>query len=81
MSAIKKSVEAVGGRQAELARRVGVTPAAVTQWVRGRRPVPPERCRAIEDATGGAVTRYDLRPDIFGPPPTNEAQPKEVANG
>lgn len=56
----------------ELARRLNLTPATVNQWVQGSRPVPPERCRAIEDATRGAVTRYDLRPDIFGPPPADE---------
>ena len=69
MNAIKRCIEAVGGRQAELARRVGVTPGAVTQWVQGRRPIPPERCRAIEAATGGVVTRYELRPDVFGAAP------------
>jgi DNA-binding transcriptional regulator YdaS (Cro superfamily) len=25
---------------------------------------------ALEKATDGAVTRYDLRPDVFGNPPT-----------
>lgn len=87
MSAIKRSIEVIGGGQAALARRLGITPAAVNQWVVGSRPVPAERCRAIEAATGGAVTRYDLRPDVFGEPPAaNEspapAQPEaRVVNG
>ena len=42
---------------------LGVTPATVNQWVSGVRPVPIERCPAIEVATHGAVTRRDLRPD------------------
>jgi hypothetical protein len=33
------------------------------------RPVPTDICPAIEAATNGAVTRYELREDIFGPPP------------
>lgn len=73
MDAITRSIEAVGG-QVHLARRLGITPAAVNQWVRGLRPVPAERCRAIEAATAGVVTRYDLRPDVFGPAPANDAQ-------
>lgn len=67
MNAISRAVEAVEG-QAALAKVLGVTPQQVNQWVLGTRPVPPGRCRAIEDATGGVVTRYDLRPDVFGRP-------------
>jgi hypothetical protein len=33
------------------------------------RPVPPEICPKIEEATEGKITRHDLRPDLFGPPP------------
>lgn len=32
------------------------------QWLSNARPVPVERCSAIERATNGAVTRRDLRP-------------------
>lgn len=46
----------------ELARKAGVSPALLYQWRTGRRPVPVERCADIERATGGAVTRRDLRP-------------------
>mgnify|MGYP000945777653 CR=1 FL=1 len=51
------------GSQANLANHIGVSPAAVNQWVSGHRPVPMLRCIDIERATGGAVTRRDLRPD------------------
>ena len=50
--------------QAELAARVGVTPAAVTQWISGHRRVPEARCPAIERATGGLVTCEQLRSDV-----------------
>ncbi|MGH8524172.1 MAG: transcriptional regulator [Gammaproteobacteria bacterium] len=46
------------GSQAALARSLGIRPQAVQQWtVTGC--VPPKRCRAVEDATGGS---HPLRP-------------------
>lgn len=70
--AIRKAIDALDVKTAaELARLVGVRPQAVDKWLRGR--APAERCRAIEEATGGAVTRYELRPDVFGKAP---AEPK-----
>lgn len=55
--------DAIGA--ADLARHVGASPALVYQWRTGRRPVPVKWCAAIEKATGGAVTRQDLRPDDY----------------
>lgn len=46
--------------QAEFAKQLGVTQGAVAQWI--GKPAPIERCVAIERATGGKVTRKDLRP-------------------
>ena len=57
------AVEKAGG-QAALALAIGVSPQLVWQWVNGRRPVAPRHCIPIETATG--VTRYELRPDVFG---------------
>jgi DNA-binding transcriptional regulator YdaS (Cro superfamily) len=36
---------------------------AVSQWL--KRGLPLERCWDIEAATGGKVTKADLRPDRF----------------
>jgi DNA-binding transcriptional regulator YdaS (Cro superfamily) len=63
MEALQRAIDHFGS-QAKLAERLSVKPMAVSQWK--KRGVPPERCGAIEDATGGAVTRAELRPDIFG---------------
>lgn len=52
------------GSQAMLADLIGVSPAAVNQWISGHRPIPAERCPAIERATNGAVRCEDLRPDV-----------------
>ena len=48
---------------ASMAAKLGVTPAFVSHWRTGFRPIPVERCAAIEQATNGAVTRKDLRPN------------------
>jgi DNA-binding transcriptional regulator YdaS (Cro superfamily) len=51
------------GSVAALARALGVTKAAAHQWKESGRRVPIEHCTPIELATGGVVTRRDLRPD------------------
>ena len=51
------------GRLLALARAVNAPSSSVSQWASGKRPIPAERCPAIERATNGAVTRRDLRPD------------------
>lgn len=64
MDYLQKAIDHCGSGAA-LARKLGVDRMLITHW--RHRGVPPRRCRAIEAATGGAVTAYDLRPDIFGP--------------
>lgn len=61
---IKRAVKLAGGPSV-LARELNLWPSAVTNWIR-RGQVPPEYVLAIEGATGGQVTRYQLRPDIYG---------------
>lgn len=63
MKSIRKAVEHAGGISA-LARGLGVTPPTVHQWLKGQRPIPAERCPAIERLTGRAVTCEQLRPDV-----------------
>lgn len=48
---------------ASLAARIGVTPAFISQWRSGYRPVPIHLAVRIEQMTQGGVTRRDLRPD------------------
>jgi len=54
---------APSGSAAELARMLGVPAMTVSEWATGKRPVPIIRCVEIEELTGGAVTRKQLRPD------------------
>lgn len=49
--------------QTELAGKLGLTQGAISQWLRKR--VPADRVLAIERATGGLVTRHELRPDLY----------------
>lgn len=55
-----RAVEIVGSK-AELARRCGVTPQAISQW--NPEAVPLDACPAIETATDGRVRCDALRPD------------------
>lgn len=60
--ALHRAKQAAGGVN-NLARQIGITSQAISQWDR----VPAERVLAVETATG--VSRHDLRPDIYGPAP------------
>lgn len=68
MNPLDRAIDKAGG-VSKLADAIGLKPNVVSNW-RLRKQVPAERCVAIEDATGGQVTRHDLRPDVFGPAPT-----------
>jgi DNA-binding transcriptional regulator YdaS (Cro superfamily) len=57
-----------GLSQAALADLVGVSQPMVSHWLTARKAITPERARQIEHVTGGAVTRHELRPDIFDAP-------------
>jgi DNA-binding transcriptional regulator YdaS (Cro superfamily) len=61
--ALISACDFVGG-QAALARALGIKPPTVNQWIKAERPVPAERCPAIERATAGRVRCEDLRPDV-----------------
>jgi DNA-binding transcriptional regulator YdaS (Cro superfamily) len=50
------------GSAARLAQAVGVSPSYLSQMSTGRTNISAVRARAIEQATGGAVTRREMRP-------------------
>jgi DNA-binding transcriptional regulator YdaS (Cro superfamily) len=47
-----------------LAKKLKLAPSLLSQWRNKVRPVPAERCPAIERATGRAVTCEEMRPDV-----------------
>lgn len=57
------------GRRQRLAADVQSHPDYLWQIATGRRKASHVLARAIETATAGQVTRYDLRPDVFGEAP------------
>ncbi len=63
-NALAAAVDIVGG-QAKLARILGVTQPNVWHWLHKSEHVPGEYVLKIEDATGGKVSRHDLRPDLY----------------
>lgn len=71
-SPLRKIVELVDG-VGVLAAFFKISSAAVSQWLRNNR-VPSDRCLQLEQAQihflgRVVVSRYEMRPDIFGPPP------------
>lgn len=63
--ALEHAIKAAGG-PAELARALKITVQAIYDWKR----CPPRRVIEVERATGGVVTRYRLRPELY---PTEKA--------
>lgn len=61
------------GSQKALAEQLCVSSPFLSQMTHGVRQIPPRLCLPIEQATGGKVTRYELRPDIFGSQPDSAA--------
>lgn len=51
--------------QAELARRLDVTPGLIWQWLNGHRPIAAEQVIPLEVATNGHVSRHEVRPDLY----------------
>jgi len=62
MDALTKATEVAGGVGA-LAKAIGVTQGAVSNWRARGGEVPALHCYPIEQATDRAVMRWDLRPD------------------
>lgn len=63
--------------QSALARELGISPQAVDGW-RKRKQIPAERVLDIERITELKVTRYMLRPDIYGLEPASDHVCKSV---
>jgi len=62
ISPVDKAARMVGGLTT-LAKLLGVSAPTVHEWKTNKRPVPVLRCVSISQATKGAVTLQDLRPN------------------
>ena len=70
MQCYAKAAIVYAGGPGELARTIAtkddtLTSQGVSQWLK----VPGDRVLAVEKAISGAVTRYQMRPKIFGEQP------------
>jgi DNA-binding transcriptional regulator YdaS (Cro superfamily) len=63
---VKQALDAVGSK-AKMARALGVTRSAISQWTH----IPVNRVAQVELLTG--IPRAKLRPDIFGDQPEQAA--------
>lgn len=63
MSAVQEAIDHFGS-QANIASALKVSQPTISEWLRGERRVPAERCPQIERLTGGAVRCEALRPDV-----------------
>ena len=64
MDALDQVIEILGSQEA-LASNLKIRSPSISEW-RKRGRVPAERCLEIERLTENRVTRYELRPDVFG---------------
>lgn len=64
IAALQKAITVLGSQSA-LAREVGVKQGNVWNWLNITKKVPAEYVLKIETATGGAISRHELRPDIY----------------
>jgi len=64
-AAMKRAIKLFGS-EGRLAEAIGFTPTALSTSRRRIGRWSPEMAAAVEVATGGRVTRAQLRPDLFG---------------
>jgi len=57
----------LAGSQSAFGRLIGKRQSVVHDWLKRGLPLPAEHVLAVEAATG--ISRYDLRPDVYGPAP------------
>lgn len=65
-TALEKAIDAAGS-QRQLATILGVSQQVISHWVKTGTPLTAERALVVESAVG--LSKHELRPDIFGPPP------------
>lgn len=62
-------------QRAAFADQVERSPGYLQLVAGGFRKASPELATAIQSQSEGRVTRDEMRPDIYGPPPVTETRP------
>lgn len=63
---IERAIEAHGS-QVKLAKAIGCSQQYISWLLSDAKQISVEKAVEFERATGGVVSRHDLRPDFFGP--------------
>jgi len=63
----------------EIAQRAACSVLTLYQISRGHKLPSAKMARRLDEASNGAVSRHELRPDIFGPVPDAAAQQQQAA--
>lgn len=61
---LQKAID-IAGTQEKLAKKCGISQTAIHKMLKREGNIPLERAYQIEKATGGQVTKEQLRPDIY----------------
>lgn len=61
-AALREAVKRIGSQSAT-GRLLGVSQAAVWEWLRKDKVIPAEHVLAVEAET--SISRHDLRPDVY----------------
>ncbi|OJF97600.1 transcriptional regulator [Pararhizobium antarcticum] len=69
---IERAIE-VHGSQVKLAQAVGCSQQYISWLLSDAKQISVEKAVDFERATGGKVSRHDLRPDFFGSAPAERA--------
>lgn len=70
---------AMCGSQSKAARRLGVSPSLVGHLACARRAVTVAMAIKIDQDTGGAITRAELRPDVWAENEPGAVKRHEIA--
>lgn len=66
-------------QQAEYAERAGTTIGYLRKALSKRQRFDGALARRLDEESGGAVSRYELRPDVFGAPPEQGGEVADAA--
>lgn len=65
VSKFSEAIDLLGG-QSEAGRQIGASQQRIYFILNKSRKFPDDLVIPVENATGGRITRIDLRPDLFG---------------
>ena len=65
---IERAIATLGGSQSKLAEAIGVSQQQVSKLLRKDQGISAEVALAIHTATDGAVSKSELRPDLWPVP-------------